>query len=342
MDDGVYAYVRNAGDVFSGGCIFVEDPDPNVTGNVLRVRQVTNNNYSEHLRYVLSSGQNVAGMAARVYFPSLPGANVYTPQIFNFNDGGNNRQVALTLDSTGACRVRFDMNDTEEQYATPGPVFVAGTWHHIEMKVDFTAGDIEVRVEGVPVIELTGKDIGTGPCAQVAFGNQNGVGQIQSPQWIFYKDFVIWDGQGSENNDFFGNVQVYMLDLVSDIVMPWTPSTGTTGWNLLDESPANDADYISADDTPPAACQFGLSDLPEDVTSIRGIKTFIRARKTDGGDGNLQVSMNSDGTDGNGNDRPITTIYTYWTDVFPLDPATDLPWTRFAVNEASIKVSRTL
>ena len=129
MDDGVYAYVRNAGDVFSGGCIFVEDPDPNVTGNVLRVRQVTNNNYSEHLRYVLSSGQNVAGMAARVYFPSLPGANVYTPQIFNFNDGGNNRQVALTLDSTGACRVRFDMNDTEEQYATPGPVFVAGTWH---------------------------------------------------------------------------------------------------------------------------------------------------------------------------------------------------------------------
>jgi len=212
MGDGVYAYARNAGgSVNAGGCIFFEDPDPNVTGNVLRIRTTTANNYSEQLRYVLSTTQNVVGMAARVYLPSLPSANVYTPQIFNFNDNGNNREIALTLDTTGALRVKYDMNDTQEEYVTPGPVLVAGTWHHIEMKVDYSSGDIEVRVEGVPQIELTGQDIGTGPCAQVAFGSQNGTGPAQTPVAIYYKDFIIWDGSGSTSNDFLGGCQVYML-----------------------------------------------------------------------------------------------------------------------------------
>ena len=341
-DDGIYAYIRKAGDDVESGCSMVEDPDPNVTGACLTTRRTLTNNYTEQLRYVLSSGKTTVGVAFRLYLPSLPSANVYTPPVINFNDSGNNREICLTMDTTGALRVKYDMNDTEEQYVTPGPVLVAGTWYHIEIKVDYTAGDIEVRVEGVPQIELTGQDIGTGPCAQIALGCQNGVGEIQSPDRIYYKDLVIWDGDGSVNNDFLGSVQVYDLAPTADDSFNWTASTGSTGYNLVDEAPPNDGDYIYADDTPPAASTFEMSDLPEDVSSIRGIKTFSRARKTDGGDGWMQVSLVSNGTDGNGTDRPVTTNFTYWMDVFELDPDTSANWTRSGVNAALLKIDRTL
>ena len=126
-DDGIYAYVRKAGNDVDIGCSMVEDPDPNVTGACLTTHRTLTNNYTEQLRYVLSSGKNVVGAAFRLYLPSLPTYNVYTPPVINFNDSGNNREISLTMDTTGALRVKYDMNDTEEQYVTPGPVLVPGS-----------------------------------------------------------------------------------------------------------------------------------------------------------------------------------------------------------------------
>lgn len=341
-DDGVYAYVNKATILGLNGCSMVEDPDPNVTGACLIVYRNTTNNYSDQLRYVLTSTKTTVGMCGRIYLSSLPEDNLANPAIYVFKDGGNNRMVELTVLSTGALRVLYDIDGTQETYDTPGPVLVAGTWFHVEMKCDFTAGDIEVRVEGVTQINLTGQDISNaGTCAQVAFGCENGVGLVQSPNQVYYKDFVIWDGDGSGNNDFLGAVQVYDLYPDGDSSFNWTASTGSTGYNLIDEAPSNDADYIYADDTPPAASLFTMNDLPEDVSSIRGIKTYARMRKTDGGDGWAQISMVSNGTAGNGTDRPVTTAFTYWSDIFELDPDTSANWTRSGVNAALLQINTT-
>jgi hypothetical protein len=92
----------------------------------------------------------------------------------------------------------------------------------------------------------------------------------------------------------------------------------------------------------PAASKFGLSDLPTNVTSVKGLYAVNRSRKTDSGDGQLQVGMVSGVSTVLGNDRTITTSYTYWTDVFEEDPATSAPWTRTGVNAAQLQVNRTV
>lgn len=135
-----------------------------------------------------------------------------------------------------------------------------------------------------------------------------------------------------------------------------TSNDGMTKTYVCDESMANaswestsmgligpqDLSYLSADDTPPAAMEFGFTDLPDDVTSVRGIVMVGRMKKIDGGDGNVQMSLISNGSAFDGADRPLTTTSTYWFDISQLDPDTGLPWSPFAVNNMTGRINRTV
>lgn len=103
-----------------------------------------------------------------------------------------------------------------------------------------------------------------------------------------------------------------------------------------------DLSYMSADDTPPAAMEFGFDDLPPDITSVRGLVVVGRMKKIDGGDGNVQMSLISNGAAFDGADRPLTTADTYWFDISQLDPDTGLPWSPLAVNNMTGRVNRTV
>jgi hypothetical protein len=158
------------------------------------------------------------------------------------------------------------------------------------------------------------------------------------------KDYVVWDGSGTSNNDFLGSVIVYELFTSADDAFPagWS-STGADGYSVLDNNPPDDGvSYITADDTPPSAAEFSLTNLPADITSVKGLVTRVRAAKSDGGDGQLQVSLISGASTDAGSDRPITVAQTYWSDVSELDPATTVAWTPSGVNAAVLKIERTL
>lgn len=103
-----------------------------------------------------------------------------------------------------------------------------------------------------------------------------------------------------------------------------------------------DLSYLSADDSPPAAMEFGFQNLPPDITSVRGLVMVGRMRKIDGGDGNVQMSLISNAAAANGADRPLTTTPTYWFDISQLDPDTGLPWSPFAVDNMTGRVNRTV
>jgi hypothetical protein len=61
----------------------------------------------------------------------------------------------------------------------------------------------------------------------------------------------------------------------ADLVTGWTPSTGTALYSLVDETVADDADYISA--TEPATCDLALSAVTDPGTSSGQVLT-IRAK----------------------------------------------------------------
>jgi hypothetical protein len=121
-----------------------------------------------------------------------------------------------------------------------------------------------------------------------------------------------------------------------------TPLTSLVGYNLINEiSPDDDTKFISAPFPLPAPAQFSLSDLPNNVTSVRGVMVMHRSRKVDGGDGNIQVSVVSGVNTGNGADRTITTAYTYWWDLFDQDPS-GTNWNKTLVNALNLKLNRTV
>lgn len=337
MDDGLYAFVGN-------GAAINDDPDPGITGNVL-LCSAGGANETNVMRFVLPSAQATVGFGCRLYMGQLPQASDITPGL-EFRDGNNAQLVSLCVSPTGIIQIRRNGLEGTIIASSSGPVLVANAWQHIEMKtlISDTVGTVEVRVEGIVVINATGLDTsGSGlTTAGIFAATDNRQNTSAGIAW-WIKDLAIWDSTGSFNNDFLGSITVYELLTSSDVAFPWSASTGTTGFNLIDETPPNDdTDYIYASDPPPAASKFGLTNLPADVTSVKGLYAVVRSKKTDGGDGFLQVGMISGVSTGLGTDRPITTAYTYWTDVFEVDPATSTSWTPIAVDAAQLQLNRTL
>lgn len=331
--DGVYAE--------EGGTLD-SDPDPNASGTVYRMGGGSSPN--SMVRKVLTSGQTTVGIAMRLWLDELPDGTGY-PVPMEFRDSGNNILVCVTVTSTGALEVRRNARDGTIIAQSSGPVVTADAWWHLEGKlfVDGTNGTIEIRAEGVPEIDADTLDtIGTAgsTCDQVSFA-QHAPGTDRTVDY-YVKDYVLWDGSGSQNNDFLGSVFVARLVPNADNTVNWSLSTGSVAYELIDESPPNDeVDYIYADDTPPAASLFGIENLPADITSVAGVMTMVRARKTDGGDGKLQVGLDVGGTVANGQDRQLTAAYTFWFDTFDLAPDGSA-WTPADVDASLLRLDRTL
>lgn len=292
-------------------------------------------------RYVLQDGAvNTCGMAWRMWHSSLP--NSGDQDQFRMLDGSNNEIARLSFTSTGAVAVYLAGGTS---YVSTVPVITAAGWYHIEWKYTYAGVNLasfEVRIEGITVLAQTNvTNTGKGQIYQVG----GLVGAISHFFVSYMKDLVVWDGTGTNNNDFLGSVLVTNLTPTADVSLNWTPNTGTTGYEILDNIPPNDAQYIDAANPPPAAYVGEMSNLPADVTSVKGLITFVRAAKTDGGDGSLQVSLISDPSGMpatiDGANRPITVAQTYWRDVFEVDPKTSAAWLPSAVDAARIKINRT-
>jgi hypothetical protein len=317
------------------------DPDVNAGGRrVIRVTSAANQDAG--IRKVVPTHATY-GIACRVWMDSLPGATNYGPRPAWFRDANNKSHMYWQVSPSGEIMV---YNGQNVLIHTSVPCMVANAWQHVETKcvIHASAGTFEVRVDGVPRVALTGIQTSFGDFATVTNvmlvnrGNNTGTHIT-----VYYKDFITWDGSGDTNTNFVGSCTVVSLTPNADVSLNWTPNTGTTGFDKVNQtSPDDDTTYISAFDPAPAPAVLELSNLPIDVTSVKSLMTLIRSKKTDGGDAKLRVGLVSGGSTGEGEDRPITPSYTYWTDLFPKDPATNAPWTPVAVDAARLKLNRTL
>ena len=367
MLNGAYASAANeAGSSPLGGSAntIVADPDPNATGFVYRMGDQFNNLgvvsttvFTNILRKVLSAPRSIVGVGQRVWFNSLPSST--TEQcctIFQFKDVSNNLLLAVEVTPTGNITVwrgtiseggSSNVNRSAVLGTTLAPVIVANAWQHVEVRVEFSAtvGTVEVRVEGVQVLSLTGVNTSAAglPCASVAQHNfQYRNTGVRAPVWHI-KDFFAWNTLGTRNNSFRGALIIGTLVPNGDVALNWTPVGAANGWSLLDNAPPVDTTFITAGNTPiPSPYEASMTNLPPDVTSVLAVMAVTRARKIDGGDGNIQVTAVSGVSTAAGANRPITAAFTYWQDMFEEDPATSAPWTPAGVNGMNLRLNRTV
>lgn len=340
------AFLLNGVYADAPGVALVTDPDGISGGHVL---QATASFAEGGVRYVLSALESTVGVCGRLWMPSLPSSSDNTPAII-MKDVGNNPIVGLGCDTTGRLSL-FDQRPGRFGGAafatTTGPVVTANAWWHIELKTAY-AGSVctyELRVEGQTVLSGSHAITSAAIPAQVVLGVVDFIGQN-----FLWKDFVVWDGTGANNNNFLGSVLVQGLTLTSDVALNWTPVGGATGFAVLSNVPPLDGtQYLDAPNPPPAAYKAKLSALVGNVTSVKAVMSMVRAGKSDGGDASLQSGLISSPTATPatvlGANRPITVAQTYWRDVFEVDPKTGVAWLPGAfnggANSTQIQMNRT-
>lgn len=308
-----------------------DDPDPGSSGKVLQVE-----NWAI---LALPTPSQQIGVGQRLYMPNLPTTS-RQPEFVYVNSG--TALYTYIVAPNGALELHRGDRTGALVATTTVPVLAPNSWFHLELFVNTATGAYEARIEGVTVLSGTDTNVSRPTSA------------INIVQWasqgisitFYIKDFIVWDTSGSVNNTFLGTVTIYNLPVNSDVSSGWTKSSGTSDYQLLDEgdgTPVNDTDYISAGTGPlPAASIMGMTDLPATVVTVKAVQTVVRAKKSDGGDANLVVSLKSGASTAAGSTKAVTTASKYWFDVQQLDPATGALWSPLAVNSAQVKIDRTL
>lgn len=297
------------------------------------------------LRRVLGGSRTTVGIGAAIYLDSLP-TNNNSFRLWDYRDAGNVTQLSIGVQSTGTIVVtRGPLNTGTVLYTTPTPAVVADAYQHIESlaTINDTTGAVEVRVNGVTVVSLSGVDTcatGNVECSQLAFLTSPSTGGATAAAYM--DDLFVYDNSGTYNNTFIGDRRVLTLfPNANTATADWTVVGAASGYEAIDEaSPDDDTSYITATTTGQVS-EFGLQNLPDGISVVSAVVMVERARKTEAGPASTQVSIVSGASVASGANKPITEVYTYRHDVFETDPASAAPMTPAEFDALKFKVERT-
>lgn len=217
-------------------------------------------------------------------------------------------------------------------------LWAINSYYWLEVKAINNAaggGAFEVRLNGETILAVTGLTIAN-QFTRVAIGKSTNGGSDA----CFFDDWIVWDNSGAINNDFLGERRcVTTMPSGDTLEADWTPSTGTSGFAMIDESPPSDADYIQAN-TAGDISEFSKASIGIDTNDVAGVVVVTRALKTDAGANSFRIGLNSAGFVSNGAEKLPNTTVGYFADIFQRNPNGDIPWTRAAIDAALIRLTR--
>lgn len=226
--------------------------------------------------------------------------------------------------------------------ATSAGTLVASTIYHVEAKIIIagsSGGSIDVRVNGssfVSIGSLTTNGTAINKIGLTKYTSGSALCPVQ------IDDLFIWDSLGAQNNNWLGEQTVYTLFPSADTgTAAWTKSTGSNGYDLINDVPAVDTRYVEGNTVGDVSI-FDLTNLPTTALTVAGVLAVMRGEKTAVGAGTIDFGPVHAGTPSLAS-RPQTNgqfLYTFG-DVSELNPSTGLIWLSTEVNAAQLELSRT-
>ena len=217
-------------------------------------------------------------------------------------------------------------------------VLSAATWYYIELRVfiDDTAGQFELRINGVSEINLSGIDTQMSTDNFVSSLLLMG-GDGSTNRW--YDDLYVRTSSAStaEAGGFLGDIKVKPFYPNADgTYSQMTPSTGTTHNTLVDEALAGTTDYVSSS-TAGHKDSYGFQDLSE-TGSIKAVQLNVYATKDDAGFRAIDLFTKSGATEDFDSAQTLSTTGTYKYKVWENDPNTGSSWSQSNLNSAEFGV----
>lgn len=216
-----------------------------------------------------------------------------------------------------------------------GKSLVSGNWAYLEVGWDFDTNTLEVRVNTVPVIYLTGIVFyQTGITVSI---DTISLGYTIPLGATYWDDLYVCDATGSMNNGFLGNVRAQWLPLASNDTTQWTSYNGSVAnYVAASNSNVNDTSYVKNLLTETG--DYDLYNVTPMVNTpvVFGLAVKGAYRQDDATQGFVKNTLKSGSTQVDGATYALYTTYTFDIDIFETDPNTSAGWLYSAVN--SIKI----
>jgi hypothetical protein len=215
-------------------------------------------------------------------------------------------------------------------------VFTVAAWYYVELRVfiDDTAGQFEVRVNGVTEINLSSIDTKnqTFDYASELTIAGGTVGSIYSR---YIDDLYIRTSPATsaEASGFLGDIKVKPYYPNGDgTYTAMTCSTGSTHYTLVDETAPTTTDYVSSN-TALQKDSYNFQDVSE-TGSIKAVQLSVYAAKDDAGFRGLDLFTKSGATEDFAASQTLSTTAGYKTKVWEKDPNTAADWSQANLNAA--------
>ncbi len=279
------------------------------------------------------------GFGFHMYMTALPSSNA---SILGFAAGAAATTRCLRVGSGGVLSWSTALGGSDLGNSGSN-VLTNSVLYHIEMKVLFhaSAGTVEVRVNGVPYMSLTGVATLPTSATHLKFAQLTSTGT--TTQGIHYDNLYIWDSTGSLNNDWLGERIVYTLMPDADTAQEdWARSSGSDSYNLVNDIPQNGGSNYLETDAIDDQTTLGLANLPSNNVAVLAVQTRVVAQKTAAGSAVMRHGIVSDGNEALSDDFNLTNgSFLYDYHVFETDPDGSIPWTASAVNALEVTIKRT-
>jgi hypothetical protein len=256
----------------------------------------------------------------------------YSRTIFQFKDGSTLGIDVKRNFVSGEIEV---YRNTTLLGITSGAGLLVNVWAYVEVKIkcSSSAGTVDVRVNGVSRLSLTGQNTKNGT------DNYHNVAVIGCSNYFVIADVYVLDNTGTLNNDFLGNVKVVPLFPSGDTAtLQWTPSAAGTHYTLVNETKDDDDTSYVQDATSGQVDLWSYQSAPA-LGAIVGIQVNTTCRDTDANNFSLITRVVSGATVSNDSAQAVnTTSYVSKKRVVETDPNTGGAWGASGLNAAQFGV----
>lgn len=245
-------------------------------------------------------------------------------------------RIELILNNADIVDVRYE-DDRWNAYvkavkvATGTIITTAQTWQHVQVRFYIAdSGYIKTKIDGVADIDYSGDTLPSGAASIATFRLRQSGGAVQ---FISYFDDIVF-GTG----DWPGDIRFDRIVPDSDDTAEWTPSAGGDNYALVDEIPPSDADYVTGGSVPTVTDKYTLSDWSGTAKTPQFVVAWARAQKDTAGTIQLDLGVDSNGTEDTTGGEDISTTYEYYDHISVLNPDGDVAWDEAAIDALKVVI----
>ena len=208
-----------------------------------------------------------------------------------------------------------------------------GTWTYVELKVFIanSIGTVDIHFNGTSVLSLSGVD--TMPSSDSRLSNV----QIWPVRLFSWDNIYINDDDGGAPS-MLGPMVIEQLLPTGDDTHNWTQSTGSTGYEVVDNPEIEDTTYVS-DTTVNTVELWSYADLSTIDDTIIAVQQHTRVNTDGGGLRTIDILCES-GVTTEATEYGVTSadVFEPLQVIYPTDPNTSSPWGIAALNAANFGV----